>query len=143
VDRFEFSHGGQAGKLQRVVFVGLAFDVGPPPGVFVGRADERVEAVFHRQVIDPPRRSTGFHDNEVSLAVAKELREVLAFGGRRDKLATSSLGVKVAGDGVEFAEVQCENLHWISILVFGGWSECDRQPHAAPITGPSRQFNDE
>ncbi len=26
------------------------------------------------------------------------------------------------------------------ILVFGAWSECDRQPHAAEITGPSRQF---
>ena len=26
------------------------------------------------------------------------------------------------------------------VLVFGGWSECDKQPHAATITGPSRQL---
>ena len=26
------------------------------------------------------------------------------------------------------------------IVGFGGWSERDRQPHAAQITGPSRQF---
>ena len=26
------------------------------------------------------------------------------------------------------------------VFVFGGWSECDKQPHAATITGPSRQL---
>ena len=31
----------------------------------------------------------------------------------------------------------------ISVHVFGGWSECDRRPHAAVITGLSRQFFNE
>ena len=59
--------------------------------------------------------------------------------GRGEKFGSSSFVVEEATNGVELAEVQCENIHVKSVLVFGGWSACDRQPHAAPITGPSRQ----
>lgn len=69
--------------------------------------------------------------------------QVLAFGWRRKKLGLSRFGIVKATNGVEFTEIKSENLHGLRVLGFGGWSECDRQPHAAQITGPSRQFLDE
>ena len=126
VYRFEFSHGGQTGKLQSVVFVGLAFDIGPPPGFFVGGADERGKPHRLSQIVDPARGSAGLHDDQVRLVVGKDRSEVLPPSGRGEEPSLAGPGVEKAAGRVEFAEVECENLHWISVLAFGGWSECDR-----------------
>ena len=50
---FEFIHCSHTGELEGIVFVGLAFDVAPLPSVFVGGADERLEAVADGQIVDP------------------------------------------------------------------------------------------
>ena len=65
VNGFEFSHGRHASQLECIVFVGLAFDVGPLPSLFVRRADERLVAEADRQVVDPTGGSAGLHDDEV------------------------------------------------------------------------------
>ena len=67
MDRFELPHHRQASQLEGVVFVGLAFDVLPPPGFFVGAADERLESQFLAQVADPTAGATGFHHHQVDL----------------------------------------------------------------------------
>lgn len=40
VNCFEFIHCCHSREFESIVFVGLAFDVGPFPGIFVGGADE-------------------------------------------------------------------------------------------------------
>jgi len=63
VDRFQFVHRRHSGELESVVFVGLSFDVGPFPSVFIGGANKCLQAVAHGQVVDPARGSAGFHDH--------------------------------------------------------------------------------
>jgi hypothetical protein len=70
----------------------------------------------------------------------EDICDVFAFGWCGEKLGFSSFRIEEAASGVEFAEVKRENLHVYLVLVFVGWSECDKQPQAAQITGPSRQL---
>ena len=51
------------------------------------------------------------------------------FGGRREEVSHSGFGLEEAGDGVEFAEVECENLHGQGSLVLLG---------GAKVTGSRR-----
>jgi hypothetical protein len=54
VDGLEFIHRSHPSEFQGIVFVGLAFDVGPLPGVFVGGADEvSGPRPFARSLIQP------------------------------------------------------------------------------------------
>lgn len=62
VHSLEFIHGRHASKFQRVVFVSLAFDVRPRPGVLISRAYYRFEPKAHGEVVNPARGSTRFHD---------------------------------------------------------------------------------
>ncbi len=86
-DRFELldddshvlSHPSQ---LESIILVGLAFDVGPFPGIFVGRTDERLETVAHGQIVDPARRTAGFHDDEVDFVLFEDRLQVIPLGGR-------------------------------------------------------------
>ncbi len=108
---FEFAHGGHASEFESVVSVGFPFDVGPPPGFFVGGADECFESARFCQIVDPSRGAAGLHDDEVGFAVLEDAGEVFSRGGCGEKLRFASFGVEEAANGVEFAEVQCENLH--------------------------------
>ncbi len=85
----------------------------------------------------------GFHDDQVCVAILENAGKVFtpSVGGQKSGLSAGG-GIKAA-NGVEFPEINGESLHCFGSLGFGGWSECDRQPHAAEITGPSRQFLDE
>jgi len=69
VNRFEFVYGSHSSKFQGVILVGFAFDVGPLPGVFIGRTDECLEAVAYGKIIDPAGRPAGFHDDEVEFVL--------------------------------------------------------------------------
>ncbi|TWU10273.1 hypothetical protein Pla52o_57290 [Novipirellula galeiformis] len=111
VDGFEFSHGSHASEFEGVVTIGSAFDVGPPPSFLVGATDECFQSVTLSQVIDPARRATSFHDDEVSFRILEDTGDGFPVGGRGEELGFSGFGVEEAGNGVEFAEVQCENLH--------------------------------
>ncbi len=82
VDGLELAHRGHASKLQSIVFVGLAFHVGPPPRLLVGRADERGEAQRFGHIIDPPRGSARLHDDEVGFAVLEDAGDLISRGGR-------------------------------------------------------------
>ena len=65
MNAFQVTHHGHAGQPQGVVFIGLAFDVLPLPGFFVGAADERLDLQFTANIIDPAAGSTGFHHHEL------------------------------------------------------------------------------
>jgi hypothetical protein len=75
---FEFIHGRHPRQFEGVVLVGLAFDVGPLPGIFVGRADEGLDSQADSQVIDPARRPTGLHDNQIDLVLFEDRCQVAA-----------------------------------------------------------------
>ncbi len=63
------------------------------------------------QVANPPRGSTGFHDHEVDLLAFQHRREVIAFGRCVQEPVFPRLGVEKAAHGIEFAEIQSENVH--------------------------------
>ena len=69
VDTFEVTHHGHPGQPKRVVLVGFAFDVLPLPGFFVGAADQSLESQFVAGIADPAARSTGFHHDQIELAL--------------------------------------------------------------------------
>ena len=84
-------------QFEGVVFVGLAFDVGPPPGFFVGRADEVFEFVFERQIVDPSRGSASLHDDEVGVTVFEDrLRCVARVVGTVANVCFSSFRVETS-----------------------------------------------
>ncbi len=68
-NRLEFAHRRHASKLQGIVFVGLAFHVGPPPRLLVGRADECLMSLILCQIIDPTGGAAGLHDDQIGLGV--------------------------------------------------------------------------
>jgi len=86
VDGFEFIDGSHACQFQGVIAVGLAFDVASLPGIFVGRADERLEPQADGQVVDPSGRPAGLHDNQVDRARLEDGRQVVAVGRRGREL---------------------------------------------------------
>lgn len=121
VDRLEFIHGGHASQLESVVFVRLAFDVRPLPSVFVGRADEGFVSLAASQIVDPARRSTSFHDNQIDGAFLEDSGEILSVSSRIEDRSFTSNSIEKAAHGIELAEIEGENLHVTSVLwVWGG-----------------------
>jgi len=60
-------------------------------------------------------------DDQFNAVARKELGEEGSDGGDRAKAGFPGFGIKQAGDGVEFAEIQCENLHLVeSLCLVGG-----------------------
>ena len=108
-----------------VVLVCLAFDVRPLPGIFVGRADECFEPQADCQVVDPARRTTGFHDDEVNFVFLKDCGEVLSVSGSIKEFMFTSFRVEKAAHGIEFTEVQSENFHSSFCPTGLGLEECD------------------
>ena len=121
----ELLHGDHAGQLERVVLVSFSFDVGPPPGFFVGGADEGFQAQRLSQIVDPARGAAGFHDNEVNFLAFEGSGEVGRIGFCREESVLSCCGVKEAAHGVEFAEVKSENLHCVVRSSVWWVEECD------------------
>jgi hypothetical protein len=106
---------------QGAVAIGISFDIGPPPSFLVGAADERAVTMNLSEIVDPTRRTTGLHDDEVSLGAFENAIDVLHRRGQGDEAGLTHLGVNEAGDGVEFSEVKCEKLHCHeSLYLLGG-----------------------
>ncbi len=89
VDAFELTHGGHASELECIVAVGFSLDVGPPPGFFVGTADECFVSVSFRQIVDPSRGSAGLQDDEVGFGIFENAVDVFSLGGGGDELGFS------------------------------------------------------
>ena len=62
------------------------------------------------QIVHPPRRAARFHPAEIGFAFAKQTGKLFALDGDGGEPAFASRRVENAADGVEFAEVKCENL---------------------------------
>ena len=125
---FEFTHGSHASQLQGIVFIGPSLDVGPLPCVFVGGADECFEAETLSQVVDPTGRPASFHDDQIDfvLVLLEDGGEVVSIGSGIEERMFASFGVIKAAHGIEFAEVESENLHDYSALGLGlGLDNCD------------------
>ena len=116
---FEFVHRSHARQLESIVFIGLAFDVTPLPSVFVGRANERFQVQADRQVIDPARRATGFHDDQVDIVLLEYRSEIISLGSSGKKLVFTSFRVEKAAHRLELAEIQSENFHVPCSLFLG------------------------
>jgi len=111
VHGFEFLHGNHAGELERIIFIGFSFDVGPSPGFFVGGTDKGFQAQRLGEVVDPARGATGFHDNEVNFFAFEDGREVVWIGGGVQIPVLACGGAEEAAHGIELAEVKSENVH--------------------------------
>lgn len=74
-------HGSHTSQLQSIVLIGLELDIGPLPGVFVGRADKRLKVVALGQIVDPAGRSTGLHDDDVDFMFSEDCLQVIPLGG--------------------------------------------------------------
>ena len=57
--RLQFINRSHSSQLDRVIFIGLAFDVLEQPSIFVGTAGDKLHAVFTAQVADPTARTAG------------------------------------------------------------------------------------
>ena len=133
VDGFELVHGDHAIQLEPVVIVGFSLDAGPSPGFFVGIADESSQAQRYRQIVDPSRCPTSLHHDQIDLFALENDGQVNRIGSGREKAVLASRSIKEAAHGVEFSEIQCENLHgvysskvWWVILSRVRWAEeCD------------------
>ncbi len=82
VNSLQFVHGSHASQFECIVFVGLAFDVTPLPGVFVGRAHKCLQTMADSQIIAPARRTTSFHGNQINHAILEDSRKIVSIGGR-------------------------------------------------------------
>ncbi len=111
MDWLELPHHRQTGKFQGVVFLGLAFDIGPAPGFFVGTADQRGELELLAQIGDPAAGAAGFHDDQVDRVVLEHSGQVAAGGGHQLKPGFLGIGVEKAAHRVELAQIDCENNH--------------------------------
>ena len=133
VDGFELVHGDHASQLERVFIVGFSLDVGPSPGFFVGRADESFQAQRYRQIVDPSRWPTSLHHDQIDLFALENDGQVNRIGSGREKAVLASRSIKEAAHGVEFSEIQCENLlslyllrvRWVMLSRVRWVEECD------------------
>ncbi len=82
-------------------------------GVFVCRTDECWEAGALGQIVDPARRSAGFHVEEVDFALLEECLQVPPLGSCIQESEFPSVRVKKAAHGIEFAEIKCEDFNLI------------------------------
>ena len=87
--------------------------------VFVGRANERFQVQADRQVIDPARRATGFHDDQVDFVLLEYRSEIISLGSSGKKLVFTSFRVEKAAHRLELAEIQSENFHVPCSLFLG------------------------
>lgn len=113
VNGFQFVHGSHPSQLECVILVGLAFDVGPLPSIFVCRTDECGEVVALGQIVDPAGRSAGLHDDEVDFVLFEDRVQVIPLGRCVQECVFPSFSVKKAAHGIEFAEIKSENFHWM------------------------------
>ena len=52
-----------------------------------------------------------FYDQSVGLVLDEQIVHGLRRGGKRAEVMVGGVGVVIAEDGLELAQVQCENLH--------------------------------
>jgi hypothetical protein len=71
-------------------------------------------------VVDPARRATGFHDNQVELVRFEDRCQVAAIGSCIEECMFTSFCVEKAAHRIELTEVESENFHWMVLWVWGG-----------------------
>ena len=91
VNRFEFIHGRHPSQLECIVAVGLAFDIGPLPGFFVGRTHKGSESQRMSQITNPSRRTTGFHDDQIDLVIFEYHCQVMTVRSRIEEGVFTSI----------------------------------------------------
>ena len=134
VNGLQFVHGSHASQFERIVFVGLAFDVTPLPGVFVGRANKCLQTMADGQVIDPARGTASFHHDQIDLAFLENCREIVSIGSRCEEFSFASFRVEKAAHRIELAEVESENSQGTCVLWVWGWNyEIDTTVSASPV----------
>jgi hypothetical protein len=136
VNGLQLVHGSHASQLERIVFVGLAFDVAPLPGIFVGGTNKCLQAMADGQVIDPARGAASLHDDQIDLAFLEDSREIVSIGSRCEEFSLASFCIEKAAHRIELTEVKSENLHVLSVLeVWGGTNVtvvvCATQDHGS------------
>ncbi len=65
------------------------------------------------QIVDPARRSAGFHDDEVDFVLREDRIQVPPLGSCIQECVFPSVRVKKAAHGIELAEIKSENFHLI------------------------------
>lgn len=61
-------------------------------------------------IIDPPQWAARLHDIEIGFAVMEDAGDLIKCGGYGEELGCLSLAIEKAAHGVEFAEIECENV---------------------------------
>lgn len=108
--RVDFVVPGHLRELERVVFVGLAFNLSPLPCFAARMSDQHLNAKFTSQIHDPTREPTGFENQQRRFDVKQELFERFRIGhdGFEYRNRRVILGQRT-GHGLEFSKIQSEN----------------------------------
>ncbi len=101
VNGFKLIHRSHASKLESVILVGLAFDIGPRPGIFIGGTNQRLEAMALGEVIDPTGWPASFHDNKIELMLLEDGGKIISFSRCIEESMFAILCVKKAAHGIE------------------------------------------
>ena len=107
----QFIYGGHSSQFESIVFIGFSFHIGPFPSIFIGGTNNRFVPGVLSEIADPARRSTGLHDDEIDFVFFEECSEELSLRGDIKEGVLSGFGVKEAAHGIEFSEIESENLH--------------------------------
>jgi len=125
-DGGELAQAIDLGQAERVVLVGLAFEMFELPGLAGGVGDEAGDAELRAEVADPAGEEAGLDEDDGGLVAFEEAAEVGVGGGDGGEAVVGGGALK-AGDGLVFAEVEGEN-------GVGGGSAC-RGRHLASSCG--------
>jgi len=108
--RVDFVVPGHLRELERVVFVGLAFNLSRLPCFAARMSDQHLNAKFTSQIHDPPGERTGFEVQQRRFDVKQELFERFRIGhdGFEYRNRRVILGQQT-GHGLEFSKIQSEN----------------------------------
>ncbi len=113
-------HGGQLihrrelGQLERIILVGLAFDLGPPPCLGGGIGDSNLKSHRADQIVHPPADLAGLEHHQCGGSIlagnlVQLSSDCLPIGGQGDKRMNRGGRVKDTQNRVEFAQVNGDN----------------------------------
>jgi hypothetical protein len=108
--RVDFVVHGHSRELERVVFVGLAFNLSPLPCFAARMSDQHLNAKFTSQIHDPTGEPTGFENQQRRFDGKQKLFERFRIGhdGFEYRNRRVILGQQT-GHGLEFSKIQSEN----------------------------------
>lgn len=98
-------------QVESVVLVGLALDIAPFPGIFIGRAHEGLQPEADGKIVDPTRRAAGLRRDQIDLVLLEHRSQVASIGCRRQELVLTRMGVEKAAHRLELTQVESENFH--------------------------------